>query len=381
MSNDLVAACVFCGALLFGAQPPPLFGFTGEVGGAYGTYQRQYLVAGEKAGISDVTGKSPLIGIGWSKGPKPGLGAGTPVTEVRVRLAFGSSHDQAKEPEGTPERLEASGNGRFENAAFIARVAVTERGTLEGVMAQHRHVVTDVVTLDGPFGEATARYLIAERRDISFGWRQRFPDAEVALRGEYGVLQGKLNTPGGALLSRGGIPGVGIDAALVLGNWRLSAGGDWLSGHVDRQDRYRPDFVPQTGTDPASMYGAGVRGAGRFGTVVIDLGLFAERANLPWVSLAVLGEEQRRFDNGFRPSSEATSVGVDLHLQVRAASGVYAQFLGRIARSTETVTFTDALDARPTATADVRVTPKQQFMFGLGLTFSLGRAGPGNPVP
>lgn len=381
MGNDLIAACVFCGALLFGAEPPPLFGFTGELAGAYGTYQRQVLVAGEKAGISDVTGKFPLIGIGWSKGPKPGLGAGTPASEVRVRLAFGNSHDQAKEPEGTPDRIEASGNGRFENAALIARVAVSERGSLEGVLAQHRHVVTDVVTLDGPFGAATARYLIAERRDIYLGWRQRLPNAEVAVRGEYGVLQGKLNTPGGALLSRGGIPGVGLDGALVLGNWRLSAGGDWLSGHVDRQDQYGPDFAQQSGSDPASLYGAGIRGAGRFGNVVVDLGLFWERANLPWVSLAVLGVEQRWFENGFRPSSDATSAGVDLRLRVKVAAGVFVQFLGRVAKTSETVTFDDALDLRPPVTVDVRVTPKQQFMFGLGLTFSLGSAGAPNPVP
>jgi hypothetical protein len=381
LGNDLIAACVYCGALLFGAEVPPLFGFTGELAGAYGTYQRQNLVDGQEAGRSDVTGKFPLLGVGWSKGPKPGLGAGTPVSEARVRVGFGVSHDQAKEAEGTAGRMDASGNGRFENFALITRLALSDRGSLEGAVVQHRHVVTDVVTLDGPFGEALARYLIAVRQDAFVGWRQRFPNAEIGLRAEYTLLQGKLNTAGGALLSRGGIPGVGLDAAIVLGNWRLSAGGDWLSGDVAREDQYGPDFVQQSGTDPASMYGAGIRGAGRFGIVVVDVGLFWEKAKIPWVSLAVLGDEQRRFESGYRPSSDNVSKGLDLHVRVKAGAGVFVQIFGRFAQSNETVTFTDALDSRPAATVAVRAPLPAQYAFGLGITFSLGGAGAPNPVP
>jgi hypothetical protein len=241
--------------------------------------------------------------------------------------------------------------------------------------------MTDVVTLDGPFGLATARYLIAVRQDAFVGWRQRFPNAEIGLRAEYTLLQGKLNTPGGALLSRGGIPGVGVDGAIFVGNWRLSAGGDYLSGNVARQDQYGPDFAQQSGNDPATLYGAGIRGAGRFGIVVVDVGLFWERAKVPWVSLAVLGIEQRLFDNGFRPASDNTSKGLDLHARIKAGPGVFVQIFGRFAQSKETVTFTDALDSRPPSTIAVRAPLPAQYAFGLGIMFSLGSAGTPNPVP
>ena len=381
MGNDLIAACVYCGALLFGPDVPPVFGFTGELAGAYGVYQRQILENGEETSRSDVTGKFPLLGFGWSKAAPEGLGAGTPASEARVRFAFGVSHDQATEAEGTPGRLEVSGSGRFENWELFGRGAIGRHGSVEGGMAQRRHIVTDVVTLDGPFGEALTRYLVAGRQDFVLGWRQRFPDAEIGVRGEYAVLQGKLNNVGGALLTRGGIPGVGLDAAIHLGNWRLSAGGEYLSGTVERLDQYGPDFEQQSGNDPASFYGAGLRGSGRFGIVVVDLGFFWERAKLPWVSFAVLGIEQRLFEAGFRPSSDSTNKGLDLRVRVKVATGIYVQLFTRRGQASETVTFTDALDSRPPVTLAVRSPARQQYMYGLGVTFSLGSAGAPNPVP
>lgn len=381
MGNDLIAACVYCGALLFGPEAPPVFGFTGELTGAYGTYQRVNVVDGADAGKSDVTGKFPLIGFGWSKGPRDGLGAGTPAWEASLAFAFGVSHDQATEPAETPERLEASGQGRFENWALVLRGAIGQLGSLEGAMVQHRHVITDEVTLGGPFGEVLPRYLIAGRQDFAGGWRQRFSNAEVGVRAEYTVLQGKFNTAGVALLSRGGIPGVGLDGAIVLGNWRLSAGGEYLSGNVARLDQYGPDFAQQSGNDPASLYGAGLRGCGRFGIVVVDVGLFWERARVPWVSLAVFGVEQRLLESGFRPSSDSTNRGLDVRIHIKVAPGVYVQIITRRGQSSETVTFTHALDSRPTDTLAVRSPARQQYAYGLGLNFSIGSAGTPNPVP
>jgi hypothetical protein len=381
LENDLIAACVYCGALLFGPNVPPVFGFTGELAGAYGVYQRQIQVDGTEISRSDTTGKFPLLGFGWSKGARDGLGAGTPASEASFRFGFGVSHDQATEAEGTPDRLEVSGQGRFENWELVGRGAIGPRGSLEGAMVQHRHVITDVVTLGGPFGEALTRYLVAGRQDFLLGWRQRFPCAEIGVRGEYAVLQGKLNNAGGALLTRGGIPGAGLDAAILLGNWRLSAGGEYLSGTVERLDQYGPDFAQQSGSDPASIYGAGLRGSGRFGIVVIDLGLFWERAKLPWVSFAVLGLEQRLFEAGFRPSSDSTNKGLDLRVRVKVATGVYVQIFSRRGQASETVTFTDALDSRPPVTLAVRAPSRQQYMYGLGVTFALGSASAPNPAP
>ncbi len=45
---------------------------------------------------------------------------------------------------------------------------------------------------------------------------------------------------------------------------------------------------------------------------------------------------------------------------------------GRAARTEETVTFTDALYGRPSATLDVLSPATNQFAFGLGLEFTLG---------
>jgi len=237
------------------------------------------------------------------------------------------------------------------------------------------------VMSDTPFDYEGPRYLIAERRDGAVGWRQRFENAEVAARFEYTVLQGKLNTARGALLSRGGIPGGGVEGAVVTGNWRLSAGGEWLSGHVDREDQYYPDFVVQSAKDPASLAGAGVKAATTFGRFEADLGLFWERASLPWVSLAVLGEEQRHFDSGYRLVSEARSFGGSLNIRYRIAAGVFMKLFTRAAWTTETVTFTDALGSRPSGTLDVSSPAKVQVAFGLGLDFSLGGTPVPNPVP
>ena len=381
MGNDLAAACIFCASLLLTSDVPTFFGFSGELTGAYGTLQRRITVDDNpEAQKSDVTGKFPLVGFGWSRPAPKGLGAGTPASEVRVRIGWATSHDEATEVEGTPGRLIATGTGRFENLAVAVRGAISG-GSAEGFLVQHRHKVTDLVMAGTPFDYEGPRYLIAERRDGAVGWRQRFENAEIAGRFQYTVLQGKLNTAGGALLSRGGIPGGGVEAAVITGNWRLSAGGEWLSGHVARQDQYYPDFVVQSGDDPASLAGASLRAASSFGRFRTDVGLVWERANLPWVSYAVLGEEQRRFESGYRLVSEARSWGANLEVRYRLAAGVSMKLLARATSTTEAVTFTDALGSRPSATPDVVSTHDWQYAFGIGLDFSLGGTPVPNPVP
>jgi len=66
---------------------------------------------------------------------------------------------------------------------------------------------------------------------------------------------------------------------------------------------------------------------------------------------------------------------------VKAGAGVFVRIFGRFTQSDETVTFTDALDSRPTATVTVHAPLPAQYAFGLGLTFSLGSAGTPNPAP
>ena len=194
------------------------------------------------------------------------------------------------------------------------------------------------------------------------------PNAEVAVRGEYGVLQGKLNTPGGALLSRGGIPGVGLDGALVVGNWRLSAGGDWLSGHVDAAGPVRARLRAAIRQRPGFVYGAGIRGAGCFGNVVVDLGLFWERAKLPWVSLAVLGGSSggSRTGSGRHPTRPAREL--DLHLRVKVAAGVFVAVLRprRADVGDGDVRPTPSTRARRDGGTSARHT-QAQFTFGLGI--------------
>jgi hypothetical protein len=379
MGNELAAACIFCAGLLLGSGVSPLHGFTGEITGVYGTLRRQ-TDGSSGTSRSDTTGKFPLVGVGWTRPAADGLGAGTPAWEASARLGWAASHSEGGDPAEAPAQVLLSGAGRFENVALAFRVAPLPSGSVETFFVQHRFTGTDVYDVGGFFQYAGQRLLIAMRRDLALGWRQRFPNAEIAGRFQYTALQGKTNDAAGNLQGNGSIWGGGADMAFVHGAWRFGAGGEWLSGSVGRFEQFAPDFSPVSGSDPASLRAAGLRIERSFRRVTVHLVGFWEEAALGWVSYAMLAEELRRFDDGFRPASDARSVGADFTVRVRAGAGVVVKALGRFVRSSETVTFTDAFGIRPSATLDVRSPPTHQFAFGLGLEFTLGAPG-ATPTP
>lgn len=375
MGNDLAAACIFCAGLLLGPDAPPLTGFTGEITGIYGTLQRQ---TESPYGLakSDTTGKFPLVGVGWSRPAAAGLGAGTPASEASIRLGWAASHSEAGDPVTTPGQIVATGAGRFENVALGLRLALLASGSAELFFLEHRFKGTDVYNVGGPFQNTAQRLLISSRRDLAIGWRQRLSGAEIAGRVQYAMLQGKSNTAAGVLLANGGIWGGGIEAVLARGPWRFGAGGEWLSGSIGRDEQFAPLYVLGSGSDPARLRAAGLRIERSFGRASVRLAGFREEARLGWVSYAMLGEEQRRFDDGFRPASDGTSVGADLTARLRVGPGVLVKILGRFVRTTETVTFTDALGSRPAPTLDVRSPMSNQLAFGFGVEFTLGGSSP-----
>lgn len=375
MGNELAAVCILCAGLLLGPDAPPLSGFTGEIAGIYGTLERQVDGPFGKA-TSNTTGKFPLVSAGWARPAAAGLGAGTPASEVRIRLGWAASHSEARDPDGTPGQIIATGSGRFENVAISFRLPLSASGSAEFFFLQHRFVGTDVYDVGGLFQDSSRRTLIDMRRDVAFGWRQRFAGAEIAGRLQYAVLQGKINTAHGVLLANGGIWGGGVEAALASGPWRFGAGGEWLSGSVPRDQEFAPDFIFSSGSDPARLLAVGARLERSFGRTSVRVAFFREAVRLGWISYAMLGEEQRRFDDGFLPASDGTSVGADVTARLRAGSGVIVKILGRFVRTTETVTFTDALGSRPPATLDVRSPVQTQLVFGVGLEFTLGRGSP-----
>ncbi len=373
VGESFVAACVFCGGLLAPPEPGRLYGFTGQIAGAYATLERDEGSGSRRDSFSNVTGKFPLLALGWSKPAEAGLGAGTPVTEVRFAIAFGTSHDEAEEPEGTPGRVLATGTGRYENLAIALRGAVSRAVSLEGFFVQRRHKVTDLVNSGKEnllFTEE--RLLTADREDAALGARFRWRDLEAALHARYTVAQGQMNTSRAGLFSRGGLPGAGGEVVWRSGSWMVTAVGGWSGGTVPRDDMYFPDFVVQSARPSASLWETGIGTGATFGRVALSLLLSYGESRLPWVSLAVLGSENRLVDSGYRPSSAASSGALSLAASVLVARGIRVKAFGGLTSTRETVTWEDAVSSRPPAVLDVSAPAVRQFAFGLGMDFVLG---------
>jgi hypothetical protein len=379
MGSGLFVACVYCASLLLPPDRPPLYGFNGELLGAYATLQREADAGTYPLGArTNVTVKFPVVGLGWSRPAPPGLGAGTPATEARVTFAWAVSHSEGSEPDALASRVLSTGEGRYENIAIVGRLATGERDSAEFFLAQHRHKGPELVNVGGSnYSFSEVRELIADRRDTALGWRHRFTGAEVAARLMYTVLQGKVNTENGALLSHPAVWGGGAEAAWHTGRWRLSAGGEYVAGSATIDEEYAPDFASMSRTGTVRMWGVAGRAVGTFGRLEASVSLFYESASLPWVALAMLGEELRRFDDGFAPSSSLRSAGTALLFRYRVGRGVWLKLVGSAARGHETVTFQDALDARPTAELSVRWPADRQYAVGAGVDFTLG--GPPSP--
>ena len=186
MGSDLVSACVFCAGLLLGMELPPPAGYHAEVGFAYATAARRYVIGPGRNDTSDTTPKFALIGVGSARFPAAGLGAGTPEAEWRVRAALGPSHDEQDQTPFSVSNTSATGTGRYENFAVLLRHPLSARDSAELAWNRRTHKATDEIGIEVErFQLSEVRLLSAERVDVGLGWRHRWPGFEAALSARY----------------------------------------------------------------------------------------------------------------------------------------------------------------------------------------------------
>ncbi len=354
-------------------------GFSGEIAGAYATLQRENRSLGLPRGdLSDVTVKSPLVGLRWSRLAADGLGAGTPAAEVRVLAAFGPSHDEAQEADSLPARIQATGDGRFENFALIGRLPLGPRDSLEAGIEHRRHKITDLVNAgESYFQYSELRQLATERTDYALGVRHRVPGGEMAARLLLVGVWGDNSTARADLLSQGTLPGGALDVRVKRGAWSIGLFGQGAGGTVDRSDRYFPEFELNHATASAGLWAVGATVAVALPSAEVTATLVHDRSRLPWVAHAVLGEELRLFDGGFRPFSSTRETSLDVAVRLRAGPGVWPRLFLRVTQGTEAVRFEDSFGARPPVSLDVgrgQLFSFRQFLIGAGMEFGVGGA-------
>jgi hypothetical protein len=378
LNSDLFGACIFCAAWLLGGDHPAPPAFSAEVAAAYASLQRQNLTSGATSDDrSDVTAKFTLVGFRYAAPARSSLGAGTPESELRILVAFPNSHDEADEGAGAPDRIVATGGGRYENYSLLARRRVSESDSVEIAFEQRRHKITDLVNLGGSkFQVAEERDLIAERIDYMAGWRHRWRGLEVAAAWDHATIQGKFNTANSLISARGHLDGAWIEGRAERGPWTGSLSAEALSGSIPVSTEFFPNFQAESRDSRAWTEGLAatvLRTAGKWDAGV---SLFLDRSRLPFVALAVLGAENRAFDSGFRPDSRTREWGYELSLRREVAPGVWPRIFYRSVHGNETV----ALLAEDAA-SNLRVRrggrfPGNQFTVGLAAQFSIGASRP-----
>src|SRR5947199_8936942 len=157
MGNDLFSACVFCAGLLFGTNLPPPSGLHVEAGFSYATAARRYEIPDGRNDESDVTPKFVFVGFGGARPAADGSGAGTPAAEWKVRVALGPSHDEQEQTPFAVTNTGATGTGRYENFAVLARYPLSARDSVELAWDRRTHKATDEL------GIGQERCILSER--------------------------------------------------------------------------------------------------------------------------------------------------------------------------------------------------------------------------
>jgi hypothetical protein len=371
MGIDLVSACIFCAGFLLGIDLAPRPGLGTEIGLSYATMARRFPIAGEPVDDSDVTPKFVLIGLGNAHPAAGDLGAGTPASEWRVRVAFGPSHDeQRRDASEDRESVTTSGTGRYENFSLLGRLSLGDRDSIELGLDRRSHKATDVLNIGGSehtFSEE--RTLSAERGDGAVGWRHRFRDAELAAAVRYVKLTGFNATAGAYYSSSGGIWGGSVEGRLRRGPWTFLGHYERLVGSIDVLEESFPDFHTRHPEGDASLDAARL-GLG-YSWPRSDLWLTAtyDRSRLPFVALAVLGTETLAFDEGFHPDSRVKEFFGDLAFRYAFTPAIRARLTLRLASGDETVKLSDsAAGVAPDQTIDIQ----RRGRFGGGLSHSIG---------
>lgn len=379
MTPDLLTACVFCSMQLLRSALPAAPGLSAEFGASYSTIERRDdspTVLHNDA--SDLTPKFLLVGMTSSREAGGGLGAGTPAREWSAKLALATSHDEASQTFRIADPVVATGTGRYENFEAMARLPFGPHDSLEVGLAQRVHRIVDLVNIgESKFQFTEERNLFAQRVDGTLGWRHRFPGLELAAAWRFVRPQGRYNT---ALVFRNGrawLQGASLEARWRRGAFSVGAGAERMQATIDVREQRSPDFAHVGYHEDASLTAASLFLARSGETTDLYFSVGVDRSRLPFVAMAVLGEETRAFDLGYRPVSRTREIVWDLSARRRVAPGVHLRAYARVTQGGETVALSDPDGILPATSIGVRRGghfPITQFTLGGGADFSIGRS-------
>ncbi len=372
MGIDLVSACIFCAGFLLSGGLTPRPGLSTDIGLSYATLSRLYdpQLDQQRFDVSDVTPKFLLVGLGKARLPSGGLGAGTPLFEWRVMVAFAPSHDeQIREASPSFPKIETDGTGRYENFALLGRIPVGARDSVELGINRRSQKATDVLNIGGQEQEISEqRSLTAERADGAVGWRHFWRGFEASASVRYAKLTGYNATAGAFMNSSGGIFGGTVGGRYRSGGWTALLDAEYLNGSIDVHEESFPAFEPRDAQRDSTLESLRV-GVG-YSWPRSDLFVTAtfDREKLPFVALAVLGAETVAFDDGYSPDSTNKEFFGDLTFRYAFSPAIRARIGLRLATGNETVVLSDALGDRPARTEEV----DRGGRWGGGISTSLG---------
>lgn len=374
MGSDLVSACIFCAGLLLGNDLAPRPGLSSDVGFSYATLARRYDVTDNRIDGSDVTPKFLLIGLGQAWPAPAELGAGTPASEWRVRIAFAPSHDEQElKADEDVERIASKGTGRYENFAGVARFALGASNSLEVGGERRSHKATDLINIGGENQEfSEERSVTAERVDLGLGLRHRWKSWEAAAGLLWSKNSGFNATANSFHHASGTLWGWQAEARWLHGAWTALARGQRVSGHFDVHRESFPAFADRDTVEPGSLEGYTL-GVG-YAWSKLDLLVSAtyDRQHLPFVALAVLGTETVAFDGGFDPDSLVKEYFYEASLRYALSPAIRLRATLRFGWGSETDSLVDSAGVLPSRILDV----KRRGIFGGSLSDPLGSPEP-----
>lgn len=377
MTPDLITACVFCGMQLLRPALPSPAGLSGEFAASYSTIERRDdspTVLHNDA--SDLTPKFLLVGVSSLRAPEGDLGAGTPAREWSAKIAIGTSHDEASQTFRIPDNVVATGTGRYENYEGVLRLPFGDRDSVEVGIAQRQHKIVDLVNLGGSkFTFSEERSLFAQRIDGSIGWRHRFPGLELAAAARFVRPEGSYNTANVFRSGRSWLPGASLEARWRHGVFSAGVSGERERASMPVAEETQPGFAHVGYHADASSTAASLffEWNGRATDVYFSAGI--DRSRLPFVAMAVLGEETRDYDLGYRPLSSTREIVWDLQARRRIAPAVHVRAYVRVIQGGETVSLSDPSGALAPLSIGIRRGghfPITQFTLGGGVDFGIG---------
>ncbi|MEP6994774.1 MAG: hypothetical protein ABI968_09660 [Acidobacteriota bacterium] len=374
MGSDLVSACIFCAGLLLGYDLSPRPGLSAEIGFSYATLARRYDVTATRADGSDATPKFLLVGLGNSWPAAGDLGAGTPASEWRIRVAVGPSHDeQERKEEGDIERVTSKGTGRYENFAGLARFSLGARDSFEIGGERRSHKATDLINIGGENQQfSEERSLTAEGVDLTAGVRHRWQGLEAAAAFRWSKNSGFNATADSFHHASGKLLGWQAEIRWQRDGWTTLARGQRVGGKMDVHRESFPVFADRDARLPGSLeaYELGVGYAWPRWELLASASY--DRQHLPFVSLAVLGTETLAFDSGLDPDSLAKEYFYELTARYALSPAIRIRASVRFGWGSESVVLTDSAGVLPPQTLDV----KRRGIFGGALSDPLGSPEP-----